>query len=86
MRNLDQGTITEAVLARHGKAENPRLKYIMSSLVRHLHAFAREVELTEEETATVQRSQASRSVRGPVCRCRDSSSAAPGVGTAARRS
>lgn len=49
MRNLDQNTITEAVLARHANTENPRLKKIMSSLVTHLHAFAREVELTEDE-------------------------------------
>ncbi len=49
MRNLDQNTITEAVLARHANTENPRLKTIMSSLVTHLHAFAREVELTEGE-------------------------------------
>lgn len=49
MRNLDQNTITEAVLARHANTENPRLKAIMGSLVTHLHAFAREVELTEDE-------------------------------------
>ena len=49
MRNLDQNTITEAVLARHANTENPRLKTIMSSLVTHLHGFAREVELTEDE-------------------------------------
>lgn len=49
MRNLDQNTITEAVLARHANTENPRLKAIMSSLITHLHAFAREVELTEDE-------------------------------------
>lgn len=49
MRNLDQNTITEAVLARHANTENPRLKTIISSLVTHLHAFAREVELTEDE-------------------------------------
>lgn len=49
MRNLDQNTITEAVLTRHANTENPRLKTIMSSLVTHLHAFAREVELTEDE-------------------------------------
>jgi hydroxyquinol 1,2-dioxygenase len=49
MRNLDQNTITEAVLARHAKTEDPRLKRIMASLVQHLHAFARDVELTEEE-------------------------------------
>lgn len=49
MRNLDQNTITEAVLARHAECTSPRLKKVMTSLVKHLHAFAREVELTEEE-------------------------------------
>jgi len=47
--SLDPDTITQAVLARHANAPNPRLKAIMTSLVTHLHAFAREVELTEEE-------------------------------------
>ncbi|MGC8040527.1 dioxygenase, partial [Salmonella enterica] len=28
---------------------NERLRQIMTSLVQHLHAFAREVQLTEEE-------------------------------------
>ncbi|MDR2334529.1 MAG: intradiol ring-cleavage dioxygenase [Burkholderiaceae bacterium] len=49
MRNLDQRTITEAVLARHAECTNPRLKQVMTTLVKHLHAFAREVELTEDE-------------------------------------
>ena len=49
MRNLDANTLTDAVLARHANAESPRLKTIMTSLVKHLHAFAREVELTEAE-------------------------------------
>ncbi|MFB9126073.1 hydroxyquinol 1,2-dioxygenase [Paraburkholderia dipogonis] len=49
MRNLDQNTITEAVLARHVNTLNPRLKQIMTSLVKHLHDFARDVELTEGE-------------------------------------
>jgi hydroxyquinol 1,2-dioxygenase len=49
MRNLDQHTITEAVLARQADTANPRLKRVMNSLVEHLHAFAREVELTEDE-------------------------------------
>ena len=49
MRNLNEDTITDAVLARHANAANPRLKTIMTSLVKHLHAFAREVELTEPE-------------------------------------
>src|SRR5215467_5686398 len=49
MRNLNEDTITEAVLERHRDAPDGRLKEIMTSLVEHLHAFAREVELTEEE-------------------------------------
>lgn len=49
MRNLDPHTLTEAVLARHAGTANPRLKRIMDSLVRHLHDFARDVELTEAE-------------------------------------
>jgi hydroxyquinol 1,2-dioxygenase len=49
MRNLDENTITDAVLARHAESANPRLKEIMTSLVTHLHAFARDVRLTESE-------------------------------------
>ncbi|AOB33470.1 hydroxyquinol 1,2-dioxygenase [Bordetella sp. H567] len=49
MRNLNHETITEAVLERQDKTADPRLKQIMTSLVRHLHDFAREVQLTEDE-------------------------------------
>ena len=49
MRNLDHHTITDAVLARQAEAPDPRRRRIMDSLVQHLHAFAREVALTEEE-------------------------------------
>jgi hydroxyquinol 1,2-dioxygenase len=49
MRNLDEDTITQAVLARHAGMSDERLREIMTSLVQHLHAFAREVKLTEEE-------------------------------------
>jgi hydroxyquinol 1,2-dioxygenase len=41
--------VTPAVLAEIARADNPRLREILSALVRHLHAFAREVKLTEEE-------------------------------------
>jgi hydroxyquinol 1,2-dioxygenase len=44
-----QEDVTPAVLAEIARAENPRFREIMSALVRHLHAFAREVKLTEEE-------------------------------------
>ena len=49
MRNLTQDNITQAVIARMADTPDPRLKEIMTSLVQHLHAFARDVKLTEEE-------------------------------------
>ena len=39
----------EVVAASFADTSDPRLKQIMTSLVRHLHAFVKEVELTEEE-------------------------------------
>jgi hydroxyquinol 1,2-dioxygenase len=41
--------VTKAVLAELERAPDPRFREIMSALVRHLHAFAREVKLTEDE-------------------------------------
>lgn len=49
MRNLDEHTITQAVLERFSNTPDPRLKQIIFSLVQHLHDFAREVRLTEDE-------------------------------------
>jgi hydroxyquinol 1,2-dioxygenase len=49
MRNLTQDNITQAVIARLAETPDPRLKEILTSLVQHLHAFAREVKLTEAE-------------------------------------
>jgi hydroxyquinol 1,2-dioxygenase len=49
MQNLDENTITDAVLERIGAAPDQRLQRVLTSLVRHLHDFAREVELTEAE-------------------------------------
>src|ERR1700754_4360271 len=47
MRNLADTDLTEAVVASFKGSE--RFKTIADSLVRHLHAFATEVQLTEEE-------------------------------------
>ena len=41
--------VTKAVLSEYERIKNPRLREIMAALVRHLHDFAREVKLTEEE-------------------------------------
>lgn len=51
MRNLNQDTITQAVLARLIDTPDDRLRQLMTNLVQHLHAFARETRLTEEEWA-----------------------------------
>jgi hypothetical protein len=48
MRNPQEGNVTDAVIQQI-KAENPRLQAIMVSLIRHLHAFIHDVELTEDE-------------------------------------
>ena len=49
MRNIDEDTITQAVIARHALAANVRQREVATSLVQHLHAFARDVKLTEAE-------------------------------------
>ena len=49
MRNLQEDTITEAVLQTMAGTEDPRLKEVMTSLVKHMHAFAREVGLRPDE-------------------------------------
>jgi len=68
MRNVDADTITPAVIQRLASTDDPRLKQILTSLVTHLHDFAREVQLTEAEwmqgieflTATGQKCDAKR--------------------------
>ena len=44
-----QADVTEAVLSELSRAPDPRFREIMSAFVRHLHDFAREVKLTEQE-------------------------------------
>jgi hydroxyquinol 1,2-dioxygenase len=44
-----EGDITAAVLARFSATPDPRLKEIMLALIKHLHDFVKEVELTETE-------------------------------------
>ncbi len=51
MRNIDQHSITAAVVDSFDGCDSPRLKQLMTSLVTHLHDFAREVKLTEAEWA-----------------------------------
>lgn len=49
MRDFDETTITEAVLCRVRCASDARVQQLSEALVRHLHAFIREVEPTEAE-------------------------------------
>jgi len=49
MRQFNEANLTDEVVARLRKTKDKRLKEIMTSAVKHLHAFAREVKLTEEE-------------------------------------
>ena len=47
-----QEDVTTAVLSELTRAPDARFREIMSAFVRHLHDFAREVQLTEEELRT----------------------------------
>jgi hydroxyquinol 1,2-dioxygenase len=49
MRVINENTITDAALEQMSSTPNARTKEIMGSLVRHLHEFAREVDLTPAE-------------------------------------
>lgn len=49
MRNMTEAELTEVVLQRYQNTPDPRLREILQSLVRHLHAFVRDVRLTEDE-------------------------------------
>jgi catechol 1,2-dioxygenase len=48
-RNTTEDDITAEALQRFSKTPDPRLRQIMLGLVNHLHAFVKEVELTEAE-------------------------------------
>jgi hydroxyquinol 1,2-dioxygenase len=49
MQLVNEQNITDLAVERWQTAHDPRLAEIMGALVRHLHEFAREVDLTEEE-------------------------------------
>lgn len=48
-KNNSEDQITHNVLESMKQAPDRRLQYVMASLITHLHAFIRDVELTEEE-------------------------------------
>ncbi len=49
IRYFTEENSVEAVNARIGEDTAPRLRQVTTALVRHLHAFVKEVELTQEE-------------------------------------
>ncbi len=49
MRYFTEANSIEVVNARIDDSASPRLRQVMTALVRHLHDFVREVELTQEE-------------------------------------
>ncbi|MBC7431326.1 MAG: hydroxyquinol 1,2-dioxygenase, partial [Rubritepida sp.] len=49
MQDLDIHSITDAAIAQMGKTPDPRLREIMEAAIRHLHDFAREVNLKPDE-------------------------------------
>ena len=49
MQRMSESDLTEEVVARLDATPDPRLREVMTALVRHLHAFTREVRLTDQE-------------------------------------
>lgn len=49
MRNVTKDNITDVFLGYFGKDTDPRLRDVMASLARHLHAFVKETGLTHAE-------------------------------------
>ncbi|KEY70245.1 hypothetical protein S7711_04354 [Stachybotrys chartarum IBT 7711] len=47
--NAHDRAFTEAVVAATGNNATPRMQQVMPALIRHLHSFAREVDLTMDE-------------------------------------
>ncbi len=51
MTQYNESTVTQAVLASVANCPDPRFRSVMASLIAHLHAFVREVDLSEAEWA-----------------------------------
>jgi hypothetical protein len=47
--NFDEASLSDAAVARLDACSDPRFKHVMTSLIRHLHSFVRDVEPTEQE-------------------------------------
>lgn len=49
MKSIDLANLTETVQNSFKNVEHPRNKYLLEQLVKHLHAFAQETQLTHDE-------------------------------------
>jgi hydroxyquinol 1,2-dioxygenase len=49
VRNVNESTLTAAVIASFAKSDNARFRFLVEKLIAHLHAYARETSLTPEE-------------------------------------
>jgi hypothetical protein len=49
LTDMSADKLTENVLAINAGCQNPRQKFVLEALVRHMHAFVKEVGLTPEE-------------------------------------
>lgn len=51
MDNTTDQALTARVLKAYAQIDNPRLKSIVSLLIKHLHAYIAEMKVTDEEWA-----------------------------------
>jgi hydroxyquinol 1,2-dioxygenase len=49
MAYVTEDNLTDIALERWNRVPDPRLRQVMTALIRHLHAFVREIEPTEQE-------------------------------------
>lgn len=49
MPHVTKDTLTDAVIATFAEDTDPRFREIMTALIRHMHGFVREVDLSQEE-------------------------------------
>ena len=49
MTNPEINNIAQAVIARMSDSQDPRFKAVMASLVKHVHAFLQEMQITPQE-------------------------------------
>jgi hydroxyquinol 1,2-dioxygenase len=52
MRNLTEANVTEMAARSFAESKSDRFEFVIANLIKHLHAFAREVKLTHEEWNT----------------------------------